>query len=81
MYKIEASDTPIIFHIGTILKKKKKHNKSFIKPDLTLCRLFLQNARLAFSPSTSSLNPTLLYAPTPPAPPTIRPTANQQQSI
>ena len=46
-----------------------------------LCLFFLQNARLAFSPSTSSPNPTLLYAPHLLAPPMIKSTANQQQSI
>ena len=46
-----------------------------------LCLFFLQNACPAFSPSTSSPNPTLLYAPPLLAPPTIRPMANQQQSI
>ena len=46
-----------------------------------LCLFFLQNACPAFSPSTSSPNPTLLYAPPLLAPPMIRPMANQQQSI
>ena len=44
-----------------------RHNKLFLKPDPdalpSLCLLFLQNSCPAFSPSTVSPNPTLLYAP------------------
>ena len=49
-YKIETFEAPTNFHVSTILKKKhlkkKKHNKSFLKPDALpfpcamLCHLF-----------------------------------------
>ena len=55
--------------------------KLFLNPNPVLWLLFLQNALLAFSSSTISPNPTILYAPPLPSLPMIRPTANQQESI
>ena len=33
IYKTEIFETPTIFHVNIILKKKKKRNRTFLKPD------------------------------------------------
>ena len=43
IYKTETFETPTIFHVSTILKKKK-HNKTFLKPNLMLDICFFFNS-------------------------------------